>query len=216
VYVADTGNNRIVRFSPEGVREAEWGKKGNAPGELYEPGGVGVDAFGRVFVCDNSNGRLQVFDRDGAFESAFDVPGWRREVFSEPYVALADDGTIWVTVPLAGQVRAYSPAGRLLRTIGARDVSGVELKRPSGLAFRPTDGQLLVSDIDGQVAVLGVGTRQLASPSPSPTRRAPVRSPRNPKPSPRGSAPEPSTPGRIDDAAGNAGAPRGHAERVTP
>ena len=182
VYVADTGNNRIVRFSPEGVREVEWGRKGNAPGELYEPGGVAVDASGRVFVCDNSNGRLQVFDRDGAFESAFDVPGWRREVFSEPYVALADDGTIWVTVPLAGQVRAYSPTGRLLRTIGARDVPGVELKRPSGLAFRPTDGRLLVSDIEGQVAVVDVGTRRLATPSPTPAERGSRPQPAGPEP----------------------------------
>jgi DNA-binding beta-propeller fold protein YncE len=150
VYVADTGNNRVVRFSAEGARELDWGTKGSAPGTLYEPGGLAVDAGGRVYVCDTSNGRLEMFDRDGAFLNAFDVPGWRREVFSEPYVAVADDGAIWVTVPLASEVRAYSPKGELLRTIGARDLPGVELKKPSGLALRPTDGQLLVSDIEGQ------------------------------------------------------------------
>jgi sugar lactone lactonase YvrE len=198
VYVADTGNNRIVRFSPAGTKELEWGTKGSAPGELYEPGGLAVDAGGRVFVCDNSNGRLVVFDRGGAFRNAFDVPGWRREVFSEPYVALADDGTIWVTVPLASQVRAYSLTGSLLRNIGGRDVPGVELKRPSGLAFRPTDDELLISDIDGQVAAVDVGTHRLVPPSPSPASGAPGRSPQNPRPAPRGSA------------------PRDHGERVPP
>ncbi|HVN31432.1 MAG TPA: DUF2298 domain-containing protein [Thermoanaerobaculaceae bacterium] len=177
-YVADTGNSRIVRFSPTGAKELEWGAKGSAPGELYEPGGLAVDAGGRVFVCDNSNGRMVVFDRDGVFRNAFAVPGWRREVFSEPYVALAADGTIWVTVPLASEVRAYSGAGALLRTVGARDIPGVELKRPSGLAFRPTDGRLLVSDIEGQVAVLNVGspspqaTGRQAAPGPPPPRAA--------------------------------------------
>jgi len=83
------------------------------------------------------------------------VPGWRREVFSEPYVALAGDGTIWVTVPLASEVRAYSPAGKLLRTIRADDVPGVRLQKPCGITFRPTDGALLVSDIEGQLSVLG-------------------------------------------------------------
>jgi hypothetical protein len=91
-------------------------------------------------------------------------------VFSEPYVALADDGTIWVTVPLAREVRAYSGAGRLIRTIGANDAPGVDLRRPAGQAFRPTDGRLLVSDIDGQIAALSVGplsARPPQAPAPS-------------------------------------------------
>jgi len=159
VFVSDTGNNRIVRFSADGARETEWGGKGGRPGELYEPQGVAVDAAGRVYVCDNSNSRLQVFDRDGTFVIAFAVPGWRREVFSEPYVAVASDGTIWVTVPLAGEVRAYSPAGRLLRTMSGSDVPAVGLRKPAGIALRPTDGEILVSDIEGQVVALGTPGR---------------------------------------------------------
>ena len=155
VFVADTGNNRIIRFSPGGVKQVEWGRKGNAPGEMYEPGGLAVDAAGRVYVCDNSNGRLQVFDRDGRFVNAFAVPGWRREVYSEPYVAVAGDGTIWLTVPLSGEVRAYSPAGALIRTIRGTGGPGGELKKPSGIALRPTDGRILVTDIEGQLAALG-------------------------------------------------------------
>jgi DNA-binding beta-propeller fold protein YncE len=155
VFVADTGNSRIVRFSPEGVKEAEWGRRGNDPGELYEPEGLAVDTAGRVYVCDNSNSRLQIFDRNGGFVSSFTVPGWRREAYSEPYVAVAPNGAIWLTVPLAGEVRAYSPTGALLRTIAGKDLPGVSLKRPSGIAIRPTDGVILVSDIEGQLALLG-------------------------------------------------------------
>jgi DNA-binding beta-propeller fold protein YncE len=208
VYVADTGNNRIVRFSAAGSKELEWGRKGSAPGELYEPGGLAVNAGGRVFVCDNSNGRLVVFDADGAFRSSFEVPGWRREVFSEPYVALAADGTIWVTVPLAREVRAYSEAGKLLRTIGPNDVPGVELKRPSGLAFRPTDGRLLVSDIDGQVAVLNVTV-----PSTPPSHGPEVRRPPHAVTTPGPMAPQPHP---TRDEARPLGAPLDDAARRTP
>ena len=180
VYVADTGNNRIVRFSAEGTRELDWGKQGIAPGELSEPGGLAVDAHGHVYVCDTSNGRLQIFDRDGRFLSAFDVPGWRREVFSEPYVVVAGDGTIWVTVPMASEVRAYSPTGKLLRTIGAKDVPGIALKRPCGIALRPTDGALLVSDIGGQLALLN---REAMAENPTYQSRgaAPGRRPTRPR-----------------------------------
>jgi YYY domain-containing protein len=155
VYVADTGNSRVVQFSAKGVKEVEWGHRGSAPGELYEPTGIAVDPTGRVLVCDNSNGRLEIFDVGGRFVSAFPVPGWRREVYSEPNVAPAPDGTIWVTVPLAGEVRVYSADGRLLRAIRAGGGPGVELKRPSGIALRPSDGQVLVTDIEGQIATLG-------------------------------------------------------------
>jgi YYY domain-containing protein len=169
VYVADTGNNRIVRYSSKGTKQLEWGTKGNGPGELYEPGGVAVDTSGHVYVCDNSNGRLEIFDADGRFAGVFDVPGWRREVFSEPYIAVAKDGTIWVTVPLASEVRAYSSAGTLVRRVTATDVPASALKEPSGIAIRPTDGRLMVSDIEGQIVVLG--------PAQPPTSRAPSTPP---------------------------------------
>jgi YYY domain-containing protein len=179
VYVADTGNDRIVRYSPDGAKQLEWGTKGKGPGELYEPGGVAVDKGGHVYVCDNSNGRLEIFDANGGFVGTFDVPGWRREVFSEPYVAVATDGTIWVTVPLASEVRAYSPAGKLVRTIKATDVPAVGLKKPSGIALRPTDGRLLVSDIEGQIAVVSLGQPPAPRVPSAPPRMRPTRRPQS-------------------------------------
>jgi tripartite motif-containing protein 71 len=77
VYVVDTGNNRIVRFSPAGGKEVEWGKKGSGPGEFLEPVGVATDAAGNVYIADNGNGRLQIFTADGRFVGAF--PGLRSQ-----------------------------------------------------------------------------------------------------------------------------------------
>jgi len=93
------------------------GSKGDAPAQYFEPTGIAVDDKGLVYVADNGNGRLQITDRNGAPVREFAVPGWRSQVFSEPYVTLAKDGTIWVTVPVEKEVRAYSPEGKLLRTM---------------------------------------------------------------------------------------------------
>jgi YYY domain-containing protein len=151
-WVADTGNNRIERYSPDGKQDLVIDPPA-PPGKLAGPQGIALDSGGRVYVCDNDNGRLAVFDADGAFLRAFPVPGWRREVFSEPYVALAPGGTIWVTVPLAGEVRAYAADGRLLRTIRGDDAPAPGFKRPSGIALSPAGGAVLVSDIEGRLAV---------------------------------------------------------------
>ena len=62
------------------------------PNLLAAPTGIAVDAHGRVYVCDNDHGRLAVFDANGALVTAFPVPGWRREVFSEPYVSISGEG----------------------------------------------------------------------------------------------------------------------------
>jgi 4-amino-4-deoxy-L-arabinose transferase-like glycosyltransferase/sugar lactone lactonase YvrE len=156
VFVSDTGNHRIVRFSGEGAKQREWGGRGADPGKLFDPIGLAVAGDGKVFVCDNGNGRMQVFDRDGQFLRGFRVPGWRREVFSEPQVALDRDGSPWVTVPLEKEVRHYTAEGTLLKTIRSPDVAPTSFERPIGIAVAPSGGGLVVSDLAGGLVLLPV------------------------------------------------------------
>ena len=69
VYVADSGNGRIVRlYNPKS--KLEWrgafnGASGSDPG-LRGPSRVGLDEKGRVYVADPPSGRIVVFDQRGA------------------------------------------------------------------------------------------------------------------------------------------------------
>ena len=69
IYVGDghaaDGNNRIVKFSPDGKYRLEWGKTGYAPGEFRSVHDMAIDSQGRVFVADRENNRIQIFDPDG-------------------------------------------------------------------------------------------------------------------------------------------------------
>jgi YYY domain-containing protein len=152
VFVVDTGNGRVVRSDAAGRKEAEWGSRGSGPGQLLEPQGIAVDERGTVWVCDNGNARLLAFDRDGHLLRAIPVPGWQRAVFSEPYVAVEPDGTVWVTVPLAHEVRAFAPGGDLLATIRPGPTQPV-FDKPSGIVLLPGK-KLLVSDIENRLVVL--------------------------------------------------------------
>ncbi len=155
VFVADTGNGRVVRFDGFGHEEAEWGKA-NGPGKLADPQGLAAGKDGRVYVADNGNGRLAVFDRNGGFVRAFEVPGWGRAPFSEPYVALDSAGLLWVSVPLAGEVRAYTPEGRLVTTLRGKDQpEGHRFEKPSGLALLPK-GRLFVADLEGRFVIVTI------------------------------------------------------------
>ena len=67
LYVADTGNNRLQAFTPDGQFIARLGKHGGdgspgtGPAEFSTPYGVGLDCRGDLYVSDEGNERIQVF-----------------------------------------------------------------------------------------------------------------------------------------------------------
>ena len=72
IFVADgLGNARIAKFDKDGKFVKSWGKKGTATGEFANVRSVAVDAQGNVYAADGGNKRVQVFDNDGNFKTAF-------------------------------------------------------------------------------------------------------------------------------------------------
>ncbi|PIY68823.1 hypothetical protein COY90_03865 [Candidatus Roizmanbacteria bacterium CG_4_10_14_0_8_um_filter_39_9] len=64
MYVADTGNNRVVRLTTSGVFDANWwGSEGSGNGQFSSPYGVAVDASNSyLFVADTGNNRIQAMN----------------------------------------------------------------------------------------------------------------------------------------------------------
>jgi DNA-binding beta-propeller fold protein YncE len=72
IFVADgLGNARIAKFDKDGKFVKSWGKKGTAPGEFANVRSIAVDAQGNVYAADGGNKRIQVFDNNGSFKTAF-------------------------------------------------------------------------------------------------------------------------------------------------
>ena len=72
IYVSDGyGNGRMVKLAPDGRFLLAWGTKGDGPGQFDVPHGIAVDPEGNVYVADRGNRRIQVFDADGRFHSAW-------------------------------------------------------------------------------------------------------------------------------------------------
>lgn len=87
VYVADTWNNRIQKFSPEGQFITAWGfgiSQTEDPFGFYGPRDVAVNSAGQVFVTDTGNKRVIVFDSDGNFVTQFGGTGLAPGQFDEP------------------------------------------------------------------------------------------------------------------------------------
>ena len=131
--------------------------------------GLAVDRSGRLVVCDSGNGRIQIFGPDGTLHGEFPVPGWRREVFSEPHVAVDPWDRLWVTVPLAREMRAYAESGELLITVSGASLQP-PLQTPVGIAIDPSGTSLVVTDIDNRL-------RRIHLPGPPGPASAGIRGP---------------------------------------
>ena len=72
IYVADGyGNARVAKYDKNGKWIKNWGSRGTGPGQFNIVHGIAIDARGNVYVGDEGNKRVQVFDSNGAFKTQF-------------------------------------------------------------------------------------------------------------------------------------------------
>lgn len=65
IYVLDSANNRIQKFGPDGKFLATMGRRGQGPGEFYNPDSFDFDAKGTLWVMDGYQNRIQTFTPEG-------------------------------------------------------------------------------------------------------------------------------------------------------
>jgi len=74
VYVVETGNFRVARFTPDGKFVRHYGEAGQAPGQFARPKGIAIDRAGRMYVGDAAFQNVQIFDHEGRVLMAFGQP----------------------------------------------------------------------------------------------------------------------------------------------
>ncbi len=113
VYVTDTWNARIMKFTRDGKFISTWGVYGSLEqtDAFWGPRGIAVDSQGRVYVADTGNKRIVVFDAKGGYITQFGSAGLDPGQFDEPVgVAVAADGTVYVTDTWNQRIQAFVPS----------------------------------------------------------------------------------------------------------
>ncbi|MGB2908589.1 MAG: NHL repeat-containing protein [Candidatus Aminicenantaceae bacterium] len=87
LYVLDTGNHRIQKFSPDGVYLATLGRQGQGPGEFNFPGSLDIDDKGGLIVVSPYGQKMQFMDTSGVETGSLTF----QEFASEYYRALEPD-----------------------------------------------------------------------------------------------------------------------------
>ncbi len=152
VYVADTNNNRIQKFSTEGAYLTQWGSAGSADGEFSTPHGVAVDGKGNVYVADTGNNRIQKFSTEGVYLTQWGSAGSGDGQFDTPLAVAVDvTGNVYVVDARNYRIQKFDSSGAYLTQWGSEGSADGELNYPSGVAV----------DAVGNVYVAEVGNHRV-------------------------------------------------------
>ncbi|HID86420.1 MAG TPA: TIGR03663 family protein, partial [Anaerolineae bacterium] len=146
LYVTDTGNKRVQKFTPDGEFLGQWGGAGFAPGQFSEPVGIAISPVsGDIFVADTWNRRIQRFDRDFKPLVQWPVRAWEGEsVNNKPYLALDAQDNVYVTDPEGYRVLVFDNQGNLLAVFGQFGADASSFNLPTGIAL-DAEGNIYVA-----------------------------------------------------------------------
>jgi predicted membrane-bound mannosyltransferase/DNA-binding beta-propeller fold protein YncE len=112
VFVTDTWNHRIEKFTPTGRFLQAWGffGQGEAPDSFYGPRGLAMDAQGRLYVTDTGNKRVVVFDGNGDYITQFGGAGFEPGFFDEPVgITIDKQGAVYVADTWNQRIQVFEP-----------------------------------------------------------------------------------------------------------
>jgi hypothetical protein len=159
LYVADRSNERVQSLNPSGtfINAFGWGVssgaaafevcsascqaglRGGGDGQFREPGGVGVDRDGNVYVVEQSGNRVQKFGESGMTNSPCAISEFTFGQVSKN--KRRGTATLAVAVPCPGQLalsgKGLKPSGATAAGAPARAAATVQLLiKPKGVKRR--------------------------------------------------------------------------------
>ncbi|MGH7289731.1 MAG: flippase activity-associated protein Agl23, partial [Myxococcota bacterium] len=142
LYVADTKNHRIQKFSPTGEVLAMWGEQGSGPGQFKDPHGIAVGPDGSVVVADTWNHRVQKFDPNGKF-----IKEWAADpgLWGPRGIAVNKDGVVYVTDTGNKRVVQFSKDGVQIEYWGVDGSAPGQLIEPVGIAINDRN-EVVIAD----------------------------------------------------------------------
>ncbi len=91
LYVVDSGNQRVQKFTSSGIYLTQWGSQGANPGQFMFPNSAAVGQDGDIYVSDQVLNTIQQFNPNGAYIAQIGAPGTGNGQFSRSR-GLAFDG----------------------------------------------------------------------------------------------------------------------------
>jgi len=134
IYVADTGNSRIQKFTNNGEFLSSFGTHGIEDGEFQSPVGIAVYE-NNIYVVDDKLNNIQKFDSDGNFILKWGGLGVEDGQFNKPKgVTIDSSGIVYVTDSKNYKIKTFTSDGEFLASFGIYGSTDGKLKIPVDIA----------------------------------------------------------------------------------
>jgi uncharacterized protein (TIGR03663 family) len=161
VYVADTGNKRIQKFTPDGQFIAQWGGGGVDPGRFEEPTGIAFSPDGNIYVADTWNRRVQKFSPDFTPVAQWPIQSWESESpANKPYLRVDSQGNVYVGDPERYRILVFDSQGKFVMSFGQYGFDTASFALPLGMAFDATDNLYVVDSDNNRILKFAIGSQQ--------------------------------------------------------
>lgn len=137
LWVVDTNNNRVQKFTSAGTYSAKYGTSGTGNGNFAAPLGIAFNSAGSfVWVTDTGNNRVEEFNSSGTYQSQFGAAGTGGGDFESPTgIAVDSSGNIWVVDTGNDRIEEFNSAGSYASQFGSLGSSAGLFNNPVGIAI---------------------------------------------------------------------------------
>lgn len=173
IYVADSLDNCIQVFNPNGTFKTRFGSKGTIPGKFSCPTGIAFEKSSRqLVIADTLNGRIQFFDLAGTYIKTIGTIGSGPLKFTAPQAIAFEYDTaptpavirMYVVDSFQSTVQIVNPAGSgtFIGYVGSYGTANGKLINPSDVLFQASSGKLMVvNSLAGKVSQFGIGSETI-------------------------------------------------------
>jgi sugar lactone lactonase YvrE len=142
VYVADSDNHRIQKFTADGTFITKWDSYGTGDGQFSYPQGIAVDSSDNVYVAGS---RIQKFTADGTFITKwFTADGQLSFPLS---IAVDSSGNVYVADTYYSRIQKFTADGTFITEWGSEGTADGQFSYPQGIAV-DSSGNVYVADSD--------------------------------------------------------------------
>jgi DNA-binding beta-propeller fold protein YncE len=144
IFITDTGNGRIEKFSPTGVFLSTIKIAGSGHGQSSEPVGIAVDHAGNIYVADTSKHTVEKLAPDGTL-----INEWRGPdpgFYGPRRIAIGPDDSIYVVDQGHTRIIKFRPDGTVLMIWGSKGNGDGQFDDPTSVAVDPKTSKVYVAD----------------------------------------------------------------------
>ncbi|KPA17125.1 hypothetical protein MHK_002659, partial [Candidatus Magnetomorum sp. HK-1] len=150
MYIVDSENHRIQKFTDDGGFITRWGT-GDGNGEFNSPRGIALDNEDYVYVADCNNNRIQKFRSDGEFIAKWTYQYEQQKkqeiiqvLLSPTRIAINSKNEIYVSDENHHSIVIFDTNGNFKKELRYEGV----MMTPNGIAFDKSDN-LFIANTEG-------------------------------------------------------------------